>query len=183
MAQAFREWAGGGPASVTISLGTGATALGTVSSPPIVPVDFLGSARRHMHDAGLLETNSRRANSGQLLGFAAECGIKAVMVWLGYPVDAQGSPQWFRGQPHNLRAHIENISGRLPDIEAFTVGTSGRSGSKYLAMIPGIIHFSTWSVDHRYYRESSLPNSFMDWKAAASEVMRMLDEATKDGMS
>src|SRR5579864_7426529 len=101
MVQTVREWTTGRPASVTIPLGTGATALGIVSSLPVVPVDFLGSARRHMHDAGLLETNSRRANSGQLLGFAAECGLKAVMVWLGYPVDTQGSPQPFRGQPHN----------------------------------------------------------------------------------
>jgi hypothetical protein len=138
-----------------------------------------------MHDAALLEASNRRANSGQLLGFAAECGIKALMLWLGYPADAAGSPQNTRSRTENLRAHINDISGRIHDIHTFALSASvsGRSGSKYLAMVPHLTHFSNWSVDHRYYRETEIPTSFADWKMAAHEVKAMLDEATKDGMS
>jgi hypothetical protein len=136
-----------------------------------------------MQDALILEDKNRKANSGQLYGFVAECGIKALMLWLGYPADGSGSPQRIKQAPHNLRAHIDEISGRIFVIETFVAKVSGRSGARYLAMIPNITHFSTWSVDHRYYRESSIPNSFADWKAAALEVVKMLDQATKDGMS
>jgi hypothetical protein len=150
--------------------------------PPTIVVDFLGSARRHMNDADLLEVNHRNANAGQLHGFVAECGIKAIMRWLGYPTDSEGSPLSLN-KAHNLRAHIENIAGRIQIIEAFVSSVSGRSGSKYLAMIPNITNFSSWSISHRYYREADLPNSFADWKVAAVEVIKMLDQATKDGMS
>jgi hypothetical protein len=136
-----------------------------------------------MHDAALLETTNRKANSGQLLGFVAECGIKALMLWLGYPTNPQGSPQKYRGRGYNLRSHIDDISGRIHDIHTFVLGASGRSGSRYLAMVPNITHFLNWSIDYRYYREADIPNSFADWKMAALEVMAMLDQATKDGMS
>lgn len=148
-----------------------------------IAVDFLGSARRHMHDAALLETNARFANSGQLLGFVAECGIKALMLWLGYPRDTQGGPRSFRNQNYNLRVHINELAGTIGMIETFVVSVSGRSGSRYISMIPNIAHFSNWSVDHRYFRESAIPNTFADWKLAAREVISLLDQATMDGMS
>lgn len=135
-----------------------------------------------MQDAQLLETNSRNANTGQLLGFVAECGVKAVLLWLGYPKDHQGSPVRQPGLT-NLRQHIDRLSTTLPLIETFIVSASGRSGAKYLALIPNILHFADWSVDHRYYKETAIPNSLANWKIAAQEVMKMLDQATKDGMS
>jgi hypothetical protein len=181
LANKTRTWRGGQQSAGPITPAANASLSGQIALP--VPTDFLGSARRHMQDALMLESANRKANSGQLLGFTAECGVKAVMVWLGYPTDASGSPHNIRGAPHNLRAHVDAISGRLVAIESFVLSISGRSGSAYLALIPSINHFSSWSVDHRYYREASIPNSFADWKTAALEVMAMLDQATKDGMS
>lgn len=83
LANKTRTWRGGQQSSGPITPAANASLSGQIALP--VPTDFLGSARRHMQDALMLESANRKANSGQLLGFTAECGVKAVMVWLGYP--------------------------------------------------------------------------------------------------
>lgn len=50
-------------------------------------VDFRHAANRHYRDGNLLMANGRQANAGQLYGFTAECGIKWLLVWKGYPSD------------------------------------------------------------------------------------------------
>lgn len=50
-------------------------------------VHFRHAAIRHYNDGELLINNDRQANAGQLYGFAAECGIKWLLVWKGYPTD------------------------------------------------------------------------------------------------
>ena len=43
-------------------------------------VDFRDAAERHWTDAWLLFGNNRVANSDHLIGMAAECALKAVML-------------------------------------------------------------------------------------------------------
>lgn len=145
-------------------------------TPLLKPVDFPAAARRHMEDAKLLEANSRLPNAGHLLGFVAECGLKALLTWHGHVTDAEGSPEPKSG----FRTHIDQlvIPERLKLLKLFV---DGRSGAKYLAMIPNIGAFSDWKPGHRYYSEAALPTSFRAWKAAAHEVGRMLDQALIDG--
>ncbi|WP_333873277.1 hypothetical protein [Methylobacter sp.] len=143
-------------------------------------IDFPASAKRHYQDACLLENNSRLANAGQLYGFCAECGIKALLISHGYPTDAEGSP--IRNPPTgetSIRKHIDQLVTIKTQID---VSTSGRSGAKYLALIPNIGSFVDWSVDHRYYDQHQIPSSLPAWKGAATEMMQMMDIAISDGV-
>lgn len=146
--------------------------------PPIKPVDFHRSARRHIADADLLESNNRIPNAGHLYGYVAECGLKALLIGLGYPTDLEGSPAPRRP---NFRVHINSllIPATFMSLKLFL---NGRAGTKYLALISAIGDFSDWRVEHRYYSEAALPNSLTKWKAAAHQVGRMLDQAKAYGV-
>src|SRR5690348_5450527 len=79
--------------------------MGTGTRPPTKPVDFPGSARRHLKDAELLEAANRLANAGHLYGYVAECGLKALLTWHGHPTDADGSPRRNSG----FRVHVDDL--------------------------------------------------------------------------
>ncbi len=145
-------------------------------------VNFPLAAKRHWHDASSLEANSRRENAGQLYGFAAECGLKALLIALGYPCDSDGSPQKRKHLPSGvpeIRNHINKLVDVIGDIQNFA---NGRRGAKYTALFPNITNFYDWSTDHRYWVEAAIPNSLPAWKAATKEVMEMLDAASLDGV-
>lgn len=146
----------------------------------MIKINFSASAKRHFNDALLLEESNRLANAGQLYGFCAECGIKALLISLGYPTDAEGSPinQPLAGDPY-LRKHINQLVAIRIQIDTYA---SGRSGAKYLALIPNIDSFSDWSVDHRYYDQDQIPPSISAWQQAATEIMRMMQEASSNGV-
>lgn len=148
-------------------------------------IDFSASTQRHYQDARLLEDNSRLANAGQLYGFCAECGIKALLISLGYPTVADGSPIGHREHgmqnpriPY-IRVHIDKLTEIKNELVTYA---SGRSGAKYLALIPNIGSFVDWSVDHRYYDQHQIPASLPAWKGAATEMMQMMDTAISDGV-
>jgi len=143
-------------------------------------VNFSASAKRHFRDAELLESNQREANAGQLYGFCAECGVKAVLIAIGYPTDSDGSPIATpqAGEP-KIRKHINELIAINGQISSYA---SGRGGAKYLALIPNINSFDDWSVHHRYYDQQYIPLSLDIWKGAAAETMKMLDEAKLDGV-
>jgi hypothetical protein len=142
--------------------------------------NFPLSAKRHWDDAKLLDLNGRVGNAGQLYGFVAECGIKALAVALGYPVDNDGSPQYLPKKDTSrpvLRDHIHNLN--FSAIENYL---QGRNGAKYTALIPNLTHFSDWHTDHRYWADNDIPHSLPAWKAAATEIATMLDIAELDGI-
>lgn len=151
----------------------------------MIVIDFPASANRHYQDASLLEGNSRLANAGQLYGFCAECGIKALLISLGYPTDPDGSPigrgEHKRQNPSIpfIREHINKLTEIKNELDTYA---SGRSGAKYLALIPNIGSFMDWSVDHRYYNQNQIPLSLPAWKEAATEMMKMMDIAISDGV-
>ena len=120
--------------------------------------------------------NSRYANAGQLYGFTAECGIKWLLVWKGYPSDPVTGE--IVEKKKKFRAHIHEL---IKNIHMLSTFLEGRGASKYLAMIPSIGNFSDWKTDHRYYVDSALPSSLTDWQTAAREIMQMLNEAILDG--
>jgi hypothetical protein len=143
-------------------------------------VNFLASAKRHFRDAELLASNQREANAGQLYGFCAECGVKAALIAIGYPIDNEGSPveKPQSGEP-KIRKHINELIAINGQISSYV---SGRGGAKYLALIPNINSFNDWSVSHRYYDQQHIPLSLDVWKEAAAETMNMLDMAKLDGV-
>jgi hypothetical protein len=139
-------------------------------------VHFRHAASRHYNDGELLIKNGRQANAGQLYGFTAECGIKWLLVWKGYPTDPISGEIVEKGK--KFRAHIHELIKNIHLVHTFL---DGRGALKYMAMIPGIGSFSDWKTDHRYYIDSALPPSLLNWQKAAREIMQMLDEATLDG--
>lgn len=141
--------------------------------------DYPLAAKRHWYDAILLEDNRRTGNAGQLYGFSAECGVKALLVALGYPTDPDGSPAKPPAGTLKVREHIHQL---VRIIGAINSEIAGRNGAKYTAMISNITKFSNWSTDHRYLADAAIPNSLPVWKLAAEEVMRMLETASIDGV-
>jgi len=140
-------------------------------------VDFFEASRRHHSDATLLQMKGRDPNAGHLFGFAAECGVKALLVDCGYPTDSDGDLKK-PGKPiADARKHIDELTGLLAQIVA---SLSGRDGAKYLAQVPDLSDFADWRASHRYYAAASIPLSLEKWQRAASEVLRMLQNLQLD---
>ncbi len=143
-----------------------------------MPIDYKGAARRHFDDAKLLEGAAREPNAGQLFGFCAECGLKALLVAHGLPIEADGN---IRRKPDTgFREHMPTLGQRVSGLSVFH---DGRQASSYMAMIPSIGAFADWLVDHRYFDRAGLPlASIPVWATAASEVVAMIDKAVVDGV-
>lgn len=152
-------------------------------SPP--PVAYELAARRHMTDAETLFTAGRLANAGQLYGFVAECGLKALLMACGVQPDADGGIPGRRPLPgkglHPLRTHVPLL---MTNITAeFQIIPDGAQATRYLALVPNRNDFQDWSIDHRYWRDTALPTASVDqWRAAAREITTMLDQAKQDGV-
>lgn len=138
-------------------------------------VNFSGSSRRHYSDAKLLLANDRLPNAGHLFGFAAECGLKALLIAHGLKTNP-ATGDIVEAHPYKYRTHISVL---INSVQTFS---SSRIYSKYLGMMPNLRLFSNWDTSHRYWDESSLPASHEDWNKAAEEVMRMLEQAILDGV-
>jgi hypothetical protein len=138
-------------------------------------VDFYGAGRRHYEDAELLMNHTRLPNAGHLFGFAAECGVKALLVTHGLSTDP-ATGDLVETRPYKYKTHINVL---ISNVQAFQ-GSQGYS--KYLGMMPNLRTFSNWDTSHRYYNESSIPASLTDWRTAAAEVIKMLDQAKLDGV-
>lgn len=141
-------------------------------------VDFFEASGRHYTDATLLHGAGRHTNAGHLYGFAAECGVKALLVDCGYPTDIDGDLKKTPEVPIlPARKHIDELSKLLQQIVA---SLSGRDGARYLAQVPNLGEFADWSVSHRYCAAASIPPSLEKWQRAAGEVLRMLQNLQLD---
>lgn len=150
------------------------------TSPAPTPSNFgyesFGQASlRHFKDAQYLDGDSRLATAAHLYGFAAECGIKWLIVRSGQKIDKKSG----------YREHIDKLSGMYSDVQTLV---SGRGEAKYLAMVTwkSIQDFDKWLVGHRYWHiDESSPlfiSSMAKWRLAAQDVKKMMDAATLDGV-
>jgi len=147
---------------------------------PVAPVPrtaYAAAAARHLADGESLFVHHRHANAGQLYGFVAECGLKALLIACGVEADAQGEiPVRDR-----FRLHLPKLTDRIT-IDGHLI-PDGPKATQYLANLTRLDAFDDWSIDHRYWHESSLPaDSFTAWRTAAAEVGEMLDQAKQDGV-
>lgn len=101
--------------------------------------DFRDAHLRHWQDAELLKQAGRWANADQLYGYSAECGLKAVMVANGMPVDETGSPTERRH-----KQHIQYLWG------TFRSFVFGRPTASLLHHLPEQNPFARWSQNDRY---------------------------------
>lgn len=149
------------------------------------PVNYAEAARRHLHDGETLYGMGRHANAGQLFGFAAECGLKAMLIACKVPVGTDGGlPESHPTKPqkrHPLREHVPRLMDRIAQHGQLI--PDGALATRYMAGLPSLIHFKNWSIDHRYWRETALPlASVADWRVSAVELGTMLDQAKQDGV-
>lgn len=141
-------------------------------------VDFTSAARRHWADAELLAQASRAPNAGQLYGFMAECGLKALLVAHGLPTETNGDIQ--KRPKTGFREHMPTLGQLVSSLPAFP---DGRAATRYLSLLPDLAHFNDWSIDHRYWDALTLPTgSLPKWREAARQVGVMLDTAVADGV-
>lgn len=142
-----------------------------------LPVDYVGSARRHITDAKILMNAGRQANAGQLLGFSVECGLKALLVACGAETDGDGGVSF----GSKLREHLPKLNTKIVSMGYLV--PDGQRPTHYLAMLPSAGELSGWKVEHRYFRESALPlTALPQWMLAAQEINEMLDQAEIDGV-
>lgn len=152
-----------------------------MTAAAVKPVNYQEAARRHFEDASLLLCNTRYSNAGQLFGISVECGIKAILVCSGVPVDESGSidrpanvkGKAFREHMPDLTTAVQNLAHVIPD---------NRKATTYLSAMPNQTLLSDWSMEHRYWTDSALPSaSQIWWQKAASEVLAALDQAVANG--
>jgi hypothetical protein len=142
-------------------------------------IDFQGASRRHYRDAELLMTNKRISNAGHLFGFAAECGIKALLVTYGLETDPHTGDikeKREKKKPLRYKTHVNTL---INNVQTFKISLPY---SKYLGMMPNLKSFSDWDTGHRYWNETAIPPSHSRWRDAAKEVIQMLDQAKMDGV-
>ncbi len=101
--------------------------------------DFANAHVRHWRDAELLFQAGRWANADQLYGLSAECGLKAVMVADGLPIDPAGSPS-----NRKYRKHVDALW------HIFRAFVQGRRTGDLLHHLPQPNPFTSWSVENRY---------------------------------
>jgi hypothetical protein len=145
-------------------------------------VGYTAAARRHFQDGGRLLNGGRLANAGQLFGLAAECGVKAILVACGAPVDAEGSV----GKPAG--ASGKGFREHMPELHQAAIAfgnllPDGRFTTRYMAMMPSLSAFNDWAVDQRYWGDAACPAaSIPGWHSAADEVLHAIDNAEQDGV-
>jgi len=131
--------------------------------------DFFDASKRHYNDAKFLQNDNRLPNAAQLFGFAAECGMKALI-------------EKISGQSLDLKyyKHVDGLIKLLPSLSTLA---NGRMAGTYLAMISGFNAFGTWTTHHRYMSETDIPLADLPtWAAASAEVQKMLQQAQLDGV-
>ncbi len=138
-------------------------------------VDYVAAARRHIRDAHLLQHAGRLANAGQLFGICVECGLKALLVRGGAPVDANGNV---------VRPYKEHMPQLDTLINGLTTLPDGRAASTLHSRLPNLASLANWKIDHRYWRESAIPlaTSLQAWEWSALEMDALLDEASAGGV-
>lgn len=154
-----------------------------MTTPLIYGTQYREAAFRHLLDANMLLNEGRKANAGQLYGFVAECGMKALLIACGVPKYADGgiAERGAAGERIPFRKHMPFLWDNI--VSSGSLIPDGILSTKYLAYVHSLSNFGDWSVDHRYWAEGALPHDSLNgWKAAAHDVAAMLDQAVEDGV-
>jgi len=133
--------------------------------------DFLDAYRRHWDDAEQLFNAGRWANADHLFGFAAECGLKRLMVAFGMNCDVNGSPVRQKD-----RKHVNELWNRF---ESYRSGSA--HGTGYL--LPAIDPFTDWLVSDRYATQGAFGQvRTQGHRVGADVVGKQINKALRDGL-
>jgi hypothetical protein len=136
------------------------------------PFDVAG--RRHLDDGRHLVDDGRHVNGDHLIGLAAECLLKAVLVgYLGATV-ANNKPPATNGKEHK---HLPTLWTSVGAV------VSGRSGSQFSALLGGANPFSAWSIHDRYADGSDITvQHARDHLTAADTIAALHQQAVLNGV-
>lgn len=133
--------------------------------------DFASAHDRHQKDAEYLENAQRLANADHLYGFAAECGLKALMTQFGMPVNAAGDPQ---NRQHD-RVHVDRLWGR------YSVYLSDPSSAAY--QLDPTNYFDDWRAGDRYADDGHVtPSRLARHRDGAARVRALVHQARVEGL-
>ena len=131
--------------------------------------DFHDAHLRHWQDAELLFERQRWANADQLYGLSAECGLKAVMLALRIGASPQGEL---------TQEHWKHVNVLWP--KWFTL-VGGRTGSRYLQMLPPENPFDGWRLSYRYKHSRHFSRAgVIPHRSAAKKVRTMVQRAQQE---
>lgn len=128
----------------------------------MLPADFLDAHHRHWNDAQTLFDLRRFANADHLYGFAAECGLKALMVVFGMPTN-NGNPRL----PEDRKHMDQDLWDRF---ESYRQGHS--SGAAYA--LPNANPFKDWKTSDRYAHRSHFDQNRVELHRQGAEMVREL---------
>jgi hypothetical protein len=132
--------------------------------------DYRDASERHFEDGILLESQGRYANADHVLGFSAECSLKAVMLGIGHP-QARG------GWPDGYATHVNYLWSE------FQSWAHGLLDANYVAYMDPGNPFSTWHVNQRYEGRQNFTDALVEGhKIAADGCRRLLKELILDGV-
>jgi len=134
--------------------------------------DFLDALDRHWLDAELLHGNERWANADHLYGFAAESGLKGLMLEFGMPIDET------KDIPSNEkdRKHADAIWARY---ESYRSGH--HKGADYLLPEPN--PFDNWRASDRYASQSQFDQVHVTPHRRGAELVReLVKKANLEGL-
>jgi hypothetical protein len=135
----------------------------------MMPTDFYHAYKRHWEDANYLFNDCRWPNADQLYGFAAECGLKCLMLRFGMVPKPTGD---LYGKD---RMHIDELWDHYESYRA-GVGATG-----YL--LPGRNPFSNWHISQRYAQSSRFSQSHVEAHRQGAEfVRRLVNKAILEGI-
>lgn len=136
-----------------------------------MPADFLDAHARHWDDAEYLYADARWANADHLYGFAAECGLKRLMIAFGMRLHADGT-----GRPHEFddRKHANIVWDRY---EMY------RSGQASSYALPATNPFDEWRAEQRYDAKNQItPTTAKAHRQGVLVVSALLERAINEGI-
>lgn len=119
-----------------------------------VTEDYRASARRHFDDAEHLAEDGRFDNAGHLIGFAAECALKAAMEW------------------HFPREEVRH--SHFPEIRAVAIKKFKTRHDLALRAVllecPSLL--DGWDIDHRYAPDKTIDDTtYRKWKSGTTRLL------------
>jgi hypothetical protein len=125
--------------------------------------DFIDALNRHWQDAECLYGNERWANADHLYGFAAESGLKGLMLKFDMPYNPD------KDMPKNTedRVHADGVWERY---ESYRSGHI--KGSDY--PLPEPNPFDNWKASDRYANESAFDQHHVTPHRHGAELVRNL---------
>jgi hypothetical protein len=134
--------------------------------------DFYDAHNRHWGDAERLFNANRWANADHLYGFAAECGLKCLMLAFGMSYDMAKD----RPSDKSDRVHVDGVWARY---ESYRAGH--HRGATY--GLPTSNPFDNWNASQRYAKQSDFDMTRANsHRTGADQVRKLLLNATLEGL-